>query len=85
MQNITAVFDECHTILLAIICNSGEKVGRWFTQIGADKKRRYLKVEWWKGEMVTRRPRKQVHQAIYCVITACRGPRQSAQRFGGVV
>ncbi len=24
------------------------KVERWFTQIGADKKRRYLKVEWWK-------------------------------------
>jgi len=46
MQNIAVVIGECHSILLAFYFHHSEKVEMWFTQIGADKERRYLNVEW---------------------------------------
>ena len=50
-MNVAVVIGECHTILLALNSYCGERVGRWFTQIHADKKRRYLKVERWNGSL----------------------------------
>mgnify|MGYP007058257139 CR=1 FL=1 len=56
MRNIAGVFGECNTILFAFYFYHSEKVERWFTQIGADKKRRYLNVEWRKGVPETSPP-----------------------------
>jgi hypothetical protein len=71
MRIIAVVFGEWHIILFAFTFHHSEKVERWFTQIGADKKRRYLNVEWRKGV-----PETSVTKLHTVSSRASRGPRR---------